>query len=207
MVFESKIIDVSRQAAQEAMTLTATLSATLLLLLLPGPTNALVAAAAATGEFRRLPASIGAVLVAYGLALSLLGLSAGLLTETAPAAAPILKLLASAALIVSAIKLWRADPTSGAAVPTRRIFVMTLINPKALVLAFAILPAGFPSPGLIAGLIAAIAIATAVWGLIGLALGRIGRHYVGTGAINKVTAGVLATFAGALIVTAAVASF
>lgn len=189
------------------MTLPATLSAALLLLLLPGPTNALVAAATATGEIRRLPKTVGAVLVAYGLALSLFGLSAGLLTETAPDAAPILKLLASAALILSAVKLWRADPASGSAVPTRRIFVMTLINPKALVLAFAILPPGLPSPGLVAGTAACIALATAVWGLIGLAFGRIGRHYVGAGVINKVTAGVLATFAGALMVTTAVATF
>lgn len=189
------------------MTLTATLSAALLLLLLPGPTNALVAAATATGEFRRLPASVGAVLVAYGLALSLLGLSANLLTESAPVAAPLLKLLASAALILSAIRLWHADPASGTSVPTRRIFMMTLINPKALVLAFAILPPGLPSPGLFAGITATLAVATTAWGLIGLALGRIGRHYVGAGAINRVTAGVLATFAGALMVTTAVAAF
>lgn len=189
------------------MTLTATLSAALLLLLLPGPTNALVAAATATGELRRLPGAVGSVLVAYGLALSLLGLSAGLLTETAPAAAPALKFLASAALILSAVKLWRADPASGTAVPTRRIFVMTLINPKALVLAFAILPPGLPSLGLVAGTAASIAVATTAWGLIGLALGRIGRRYIGTGAINKVTAGVLAAFAGALMVTTAVAAF
>jgi threonine/homoserine/homoserine lactone efflux protein len=190
-----------------AMTLAATLSAALLLLLLPGPTNALVAAATATGGLRRLPGALGAVLLAYGLALIVLGLSARLLTETAPAAAPVLKILASAALALSAIKLWRADPASGTAVPTRRVFLITLINPKALVLAFAILPPGLPSLALVAGITAAITIATTVWGLIGLALGRIGRHYVGASAINKVTAGVLATFAGALMVTTAVATF
>ena len=189
------------------MTLAATLSAALLLLLLPGPTNALVAAATATGGLRRLPGALGAVLIAYGLALIVLGLSAGLLTETAPAAAPVLKILASAALALSAIKLWRADPASGTAVPTRRVFLITLINPKALVLAFAILPPGVPSPALMAGTAAAITFATTVWGLAGLVIGRLGRRYVGDGVLNKATAGVLAAFAGALMVTTAVAAF
>ncbi|WP_370678060.1 hypothetical protein [Pleomorphomonas sp. PLEO] len=188
------------------MSLAAALSAALLLLLLPGPTNALVAAATATGGLRRLPAVVGAVVVAYGLALTLLGLGAGVLAESAPAAAPLLKLLASAALALSAVKLWRADPASGTAMPTRRVFLITLINPKALVLAFAILPPGLPSPALMAGTIAAIAFATAVWGLVGLAIGRLGRRYVGAGVINRATAGVLAAFAGALMVTTAVAA-
>lgn len=189
------------------MPLATPLSAALLLLLLPGPTNALVAAAVATGGLRRLPGAVAAVLVAYGLALALLGFGATVLTDIAPAAAPFLKLLASAALILSAVKIWRADPASGAAVPTRRVFLITLINPKALVLAFAILPPGLPSPALAAGVAAAIVVATAVWGLIGLILGRLGRRYVGAGVLNRATAGVLAVFAGALMVTTAVAAF
>lgn len=184
----------------------ATLSAALLLMLLPGPTNALVAAATATGGLRRLPAAVGAVLAAYGLALTLLGLGSGLLIHGTPAAVPALKLLAAAALVLSAIRIWRADPVSGTAVSPRRIFVITLINPKALVLAFAILPSGLPSPGMIAGTAAAIILATTVWALIGLLFGRLGRHYVGTGTLNRATAGVLGAFAGALMVTTAVAS-
>ncbi|WP_051229162.1 LysE family transporter [Pleomorphomonas oryzae] len=187
------------------MTLAATLSAALLLLLLPGPTNALVAAATATGGLRRLPGTVAAVVIAYGLALCLLGLGAGLLTETAPVAAPVLKLLASAALILSAVKIWRADP-AGPSVSTHRIFLITLINPKALVLAFAILPPGFPSPILAVGTAAAITVATGIWGLVGIVLGRLGRRYVGAGALNRATAGVLAAFAGALMVTTAVAA-
>ncbi|SCM72218.1 conserved membrane hypothetical protein [uncultured Pleomorphomonas sp.] len=189
------------------MPLAVPLSAALLLLLLPGPTNALVAAATATGGLRRLPGAIGAVLLAYGLALTLLGLGAGLLAETAPAATPVLKLLAAAALVLSAVKIWRADPASGTAVPTRRVFLITLINPKALVLSFAVLPPGLPSPALVGGTAAAIAVATAVWGFAGLVLGSLGRRYVGAGTLNRATAGVLAAFAGALMVTTAVAAF
>lgn len=188
------------------MTVTATLSAALLLLLLPGPTNALVGAAVATGGLRRLPGEVGAVLLAYGLALTLLGLGVGTLINAAPAMVSILKLLASAALILSAIKLWHADPTAGSSVSTRRVFIITLINPKALVLAFAILPPGLPSLALFSGMVAAIAFATLVWGLVGLALGRLGRRYVGAGVLNRATAGVLAAFAGALMVTTAVAA-
>lgn len=188
------------------MTLAATLSTALLLLLLPGPTNALVAAVTAMDGAGRLPGVAGAVLAAYGLALTLLGVSVGTLVEAAPAAAPLLKLLASAALLFSAVKLWRADPAAGTAVPTRRVFVITLINPKALVLAFAILPPGPPSPVLLLGTAASIVLATVVWGLAGLVIGRLGRRYVGTGALNRTTAAVLAAFAGTLMVTTAVAA-
>ena len=188
------------------MSLSAPLSAAFLLLLLPGPTNALVAAAAATDGARRLPGTVGTVLVGYGLALTLLGIGAGLLTDAAPAVAPGLKLLAAAALVLSAVKIWRADPAAGTAVPTRRIFLITLINPKALVLALAILPPGVPSPAQAAGTAAAIAVATAIWGLIGLMLGRLGRRYVGAGMLNRATAGVLAAFASALMVTTAVSA-
>lgn len=189
------------------MTVTATLSAALLLLLLPGPTNALVGATVATDDLRRLPGAAGTVLLAYGLALTLLGLGASTLTDAAPTAAPVLKLLASAGLILSAVKIWRADPSEGTAVPTRRVFLVTLINPKALVLAVAILPPGLPSPALVAGVAGAIAFATAAWGLVGFILGRLGRRYVGAGVLNRATAGVLAAFAGVLMVTTAVAAF
>lgn len=189
------------------MTFAATLSAALFLLLLPGPTNALVAAATATGGAVRLPGALGAVLLAYGLALTLLGLGAGTLTEIAPAASPVLKLLASAALVLSAIKLWRADPAAGTVVSTGRVFLITLINPKALVLAFAILPPGPPQLPLLAGTTAVIVLATAIWGLVGLAIGRFGRRHVGAGTLNRATAAVLAAFAGTLMVTTTVASF
>lgn len=188
------------------MSLATPLSAAFLLLLLPGPTNALVAAATATGGARRLPGTVGIVLVGYGLALTLLGIGASRLTDAAPAVAPGLKLLAAAALVLSAVKIWRADPAAGTAVPTRRVFLITLINPKALVLALAILPPGAPSPALVAGTVGVIAGATAVWGLVGLVLGRLGRRYVGAGLLNRATAGALAAFAGALMVTTAVAA-
>ncbi|WP_053239591.1 hypothetical protein [Pleomorphomonas koreensis] len=178
----------------------APLSAAVLLLLLPGPTNALVAAATATEGLRRLPAALGAVLAAYGLSLTLLGLAAATLSG----AAPILKLLAAAVLALSAVKLWRSGPADGAAVPIARVFLITLVNPKALVLAFVVLPPGAPPP-LLAGLAAAILLATAAWGLLGLVLGRLGRRWAGAEAVNKTTAAVLAAFAGAIMVTTAVA--
>lgn len=177
------------------------LSAALLLLLLPGPTNALVAVATATEGLRRLPKAVAAVLTAYGLSLTLLGLSAAALADAAPTAAPVLKLVASLALALSAVKLWRSDPAAGTAVSTSRIFVITLLNPKALVLGFAILPPGLTPLPLLAGLAAAIAVATAAWGFLGLVLGRLGRRRAGAHAVNRATAAVLGAFAGILVVT------
>lgn len=186
------------------MSITTPLFAAALLLILPGPTNALVAAATATGGVKRLPTALAAVLGAYALSLTLLGLASHLLAETLPVAAPILKLCAAGLLGYSAVKLWRASPTVGVAVPTLRIAMITLINPKALVLAFAILPPGLPSPALAIGLAAVVAGATALWGALGLILGRLGRHYARGDTVNKVTAAVLAGFSATVMVTVAV---
>lgn len=177
------------------------LAAAALLLLLPGPTNALVAAATATGGARRLPTAVAAVVAAYALSLTLLGLASHLLAETLPAVAPVLKIVAAALLAWSAVKLWRTGASTGAVVPTGRIAVITLINPKALVLAFVLLPPGAPSPGLAIGLAAIIAGATALWGALGLVLGRLGRRYAGTAALNRTTAAVLAAFSATVMVT------
>jgi threonine/homoserine/homoserine lactone efflux protein len=116
------------------------------LLSVPGPTNTLLAASGAAVGLRRsmglVPAEIGGYLVAIGC----------LLVVVAPltAASPLLpiaaKFLASIWLAWSALVLWRSGgreiaEASAPATPAR-LFVTTLLNPKALVFAFVIFPQG-----------------------------------------------------------------
>lgn len=141
-----------------------------LLLLAPGPTNTLMALAGAERgigpALRLIPAEIAAYLaVTVPLAVS---------GEAAFAAAPGLRVAinAVAALWVAALALalWRL-PAAGASdvqggVTARRIFVTTLLNPKALVIGLVLLP-GEPIGGrilVLAVLIAAVALAWMAFG-------------------------------------------
>ena len=113
-----------------------------LLLAMPGPTNTLLAASAASVGFRRslrlLPAELGG----YMIAITLYRTAAAPLVAGWPAAAPLLKLLAAAYLIGSSVGLVRRGVAAGhfTTAPMTRVFVTTLLNPKALILALAIFP-------------------------------------------------------------------
>jgi threonine/homoserine/homoserine lactone efflux protein len=159
------------------MALSLFLSAVLALLLAPGPTNTLMALAGAGSGLRRvlrlIPAEIGGYLLAV---LPLAWLGAGLVAQV-PALAPGLKLVAALWVLSLALRLWRR-PVAGDAMPVtaRRVFVTTLLNPKALVFGLVLLPgpadsASAPRLALFLGCVIAVAL---VWGGAGRALGRIG---------------------------------
>ncbi len=116
--------------------------ATLALLALPGPTNALFAAAGASKGIPRSLPLISFAIAGYGVAIGSLmtlfspaGVSSPLLFTT-------LRFGAGAWLVWSAWRLWRLPTQSPASlVVTRaRLFVTSLLNPKALVFASAIFP-------------------------------------------------------------------
>jgi threonine/homoserine/homoserine lactone efflux protein len=118
--------------------------AVLTILAAPGPTNALFAASGAAVGVRRslklLPAAIAGYLVAIAALSGLVGPVAAL----HPLASPAMKGAASLWLFYCALNLWRdvGPGFSGAALPIsiRQVFLTTLTNPKALILAFAIFP-------------------------------------------------------------------
>jgi threonine/homoserine/homoserine lactone efflux protein len=182
------------------------------LLAVPGPTNTLLAASgAAIGPRRSLiliPAEISGYLIAIG----------GLLAIVQPLAAshPLIpvasKLLASAWLAWTAVRLWRDGGAELLTVPApaspARLFLTTLLNPKALIFAFAI----FPQTGLttlapyVAVFAALVAIISAGWILLG---GLIARSAFGTATprrISRIAAIALGVFA-TLIASSAVAAF
>ena len=173
--------------------------ATLALLALPGPTNALLAAAgAAEGPWRSLPllaVATGGYGLSIGLLIAVLGPDGG----SDPLLGAMLRLIAGGWLTWSAIRLWQraaSSPSGGIATPGR-VFVTTALNPKALVFATAI----FPSVASI-GLLAPAAIfilAVAATGSAWIAIGSLAAETPSGGAsprlIARIAALALAGFA------------
>lgn len=124
------------------MTYLAFLSASLALLLAPGPTNTLMGIAGARGGLRSTIRLLPAELAAYFTTiLPLTWLGAGLLSGY-PQAATGLKVLAAVWVMFLAVKLWRmtADREHIGAVSVRRVYVTTVLNPKALIFGLVLLP-------------------------------------------------------------------
>jgi threonine/homoserine/homoserine lactone efflux protein len=151
------------------MTLFETFLACLALLIVPGPTNTLLALAGA--ERQAGPGRLVAtVLGAYALTVVPLTFLGAGLSHTAPAVMTALRLVACLWVVRLALKLWRL-PEPG--VPLHRIgwqevAITTLLNPKALIVGLVILPKAAQPGGAVAVFAAAVALASAVW----LGLGR-----------------------------------
>lgn len=118
------------------------LLAAITLLAAPGPTNALLATggfgAGARGAWRL----VAAVLAGYSASIALFVGVIGPLTRSSHALAFGLRAACAAWLVFLAVSLWRgprAGVTAGAVTPGK-MFVTTLLNPKGMVLAFAVLP-------------------------------------------------------------------
>jgi threonine/homoserine/homoserine lactone efflux protein len=119
------------------------------LLSVPGPTNTLLAASGAAigirSSLRLVPMEILGYLVAIGCLLAVVVP----LTASHPLVPIASKLLASAYLTWSAVQLWRDGGAELMKVPAPaspgRLFLTTLLNPKALIFAVVI----FPHTGLV----------------------------------------------------------
>lgn len=142
------------------------------LLAVPGPTNTLLAVAGASGGFVRALPLLVAETAAYLISSGIMGL------VVAPALAELhwLSVALKAAVVLYmlwlAFALWRYGPSGGAPqVTLQGVFIATLLNPKGLVLALAIVP--WQAPGLwtyFAGLVATIGATGALWIAFGAAL-------------------------------------
>jgi threonine/homoserine/homoserine lactone efflux protein len=114
-----------------------------LLLILPGPTNALLMAAGAGHKLRRALPLIVAELAAYALAITPLLIFHEALGAWRAIGGLVLKSIAIAIILLIAYRLWRARPSGTGEtrlVTMPDVFWMTLFNPKALIFAFAIFP-------------------------------------------------------------------
>lgn len=147
------------------------LFAVLALLLAPGPTNTLIGLAGAQGGRAHAARLIPAELCGYlAMILPLALLGAGMVAQW-PRATALLKGAAALWVLVLAIRLWRAPGKAGGGemVSARRVYLTTMLNPKALIFGLVLLPAPgdaafLPRLGLFALLVALVAL---LWGLAG----------------------------------------
>ena len=151
--------------------------ALLALLLTPGPTNTMIFLSGTDRGFaptlRLLPAEWAAYLL---VAVPLSHLGAQLYTSV-EWARPVIAAAASAWVLYLALRLWghAADNDLGPEVTPARIFVTTLLNPKAGFAGLVLLPAAEGMMLRVVVFSGLIAFAAAVWALAGAALPRRGE--------------------------------
>jgi len=167
------------------------------LLILPGPTNALLATAGARGA-RKALALLPAVLAAYATTVGAVALLVGAGGGASPIAGAAIRMTAAACLVWLGVRIWRragTGPIGGdRSVRRREIYLVTLVNPKAFILALLL-----PLDGRLAGhatvLAAAIAASGLAWLLAGHALARSAPRMVAGGLVERVGAAVIVAFA------------
>lgn len=118
------------------------LFAILALLLTPGPTNTLLALSGASVGFKRSLPLIPAEVAAYLLVTIPLAMVGAELLAQWPQVARLVKFAAAAWVAFLAVKLWRVNAAEAAAgsVTPQRVFITTLLNPKALIIGLTLLP-------------------------------------------------------------------
>ncbi len=155
-------------------------SMSLALLLTPGPTNTLLLVGGAANGFKRSLWLPVAEMLGYLAAIHILAFSIGPFLQASPAAQLVLRLALALYLAWLALRLWRLPQTGmpEQAVTPARVFLVTLLNPKALIFAFIIMPplnggrwaAAVPY---LAGLCGMIASASLCWIALGAGSGRL----------------------------------
>jgi len=124
------------------MTYPVFLFAVVALLLAPGPTNTLVALAGAQSGHRSLWFLLPAELLGYLTMILPAAWFGAMIIESLPSATNVLKLTASVWVMYLAISLWKSGSgiVSDTEVSAKRVFATTALNPKALIVAFVLLP-------------------------------------------------------------------
>ncbi len=113
------------------------------LLLTPGPTNTLMALAGAERGARGASGLIAIETCAYLCVAVPLALAGSGVMVAVPGLLPVVTAAAAAWVLWLAIGMWRsplAARVGSAAVTPRRIFLTTLLNPKALIIGLVLLP-------------------------------------------------------------------
>ena len=173
----------------------------------PGPTNTLLATAGATAGVRRSLPLIAAEAAGYSIAILSLGLALGPMLARLPLLAGALRLAVGLYLLRLAVRLWRhgaARLATGAVVTPRQVFVTTLLNPKAIVFALGVLPFGagpevWP-PYMLGFLLLLVSVALA-WIAAGAMLGEAAGRRGWGGAVPRVGAAAVGSFAILMLVS------
>lgn len=169
----------------------------------PGPTNTLLATSGALSGVRRSLPLVLAEVTGYLLAIGVLVLVLGEILQVHAWLAVTLRLLIAAYLVHAAWGLWQRSESfaeGGRAIGFDRVFVTTLLNPKAIVFAFGVLPLSDPAaPVYVAAFAGFVVLAALAWIAIGAsAAQRVGGRY---GRLApRLAAVVLTLFAGLIAV-------
>lgn len=183
------------------MTAAAFAVAVLALLATPGPTNTLLAASGAAVGVRGSLRLVLAEICGYLLSILLLTGVLGGLVAAYPVVSIGLKLAASLWLTACAVRLWRQAgqgfSAAGATISMRRVFLTTLINPKAFIFALVILPRGdlLDMAPWLAAFSALVVVVATCWIGFGAMIARSAGGLVTPLRIWRSAAVVLATFA------------
>ena len=149
------------------------------LLAAPGPTNTIMALAGA-GPSRSPAGLLAAELAGYAVAIVMSGLLLVPLIAWWPPASVIVKLAVAAYLVFAALRLWRTPLSLNfgvSAIGPRDVFLATLLNPKGLVVAVALLPFHDPSFLLHATMLAVLVGATGLaWFWLGRRIAALSRE-------------------------------
>ena len=170
------------------------------LLATPGPTNTPLAASGAAVGMRRSLGLIPAEVSGYLCSILVLALVLGPVAQSWPLFGSALRVCCGLWLALLAWRHWTAavhDGVEARSVPFGRVFVTTLLNPKGLIFAFAIIPylaEGDPAAALpyLAGLVGLIVAVGTAWIGVGAALTAAGARHRW---VQRVSAAVLGVFA------------
>ncbi len=176
--------------------------ATLALLSTPGPTNTLLATSGAVAGFRRSLPLILAEQAGYAISIALLSLVVLPLVSGSPLVSIGLRLACGAYLVWSAVHLWRegsSQLTRSEPVRFRRVLVTTLLNPKGLIFALAVVPylgerEYLRAAPYLLGLFALIVAVALCWIATGAVIRAGASSRLNAGVIRKAGAGVLGLF-------------
>lgn len=181
------------------------------LLMMPGPTNTLLATAGASVGISRSLHLLGAELCGYLVAITLLRLVLGPIVAEIPVAGVVLRLAVTFYVLHLASMLWRGRPQERRdAAPVRfgHVLLTTLLNPKAIIFAFVLLP--LPAGMLelapwLALLALQIVTAGIAWIAFGVTLGRSVRGLGHPDLINRIGAAALVAVAAVIWLPLAIA--
>jgi threonine/homoserine/homoserine lactone efflux protein len=184
------------------MTLFTFLVASYSLLALPGPTNTLLATSGAGVGFTRSLPLLAAELCGYLAAIALLRLFLGPFVVNSPMAGVILRTVVTVYILYLAALLWHSGSRKlrdGPVVTFGQVLPTTLLNPKAIIFAFLLLPLQ-AGPLELAPWLAVLALqivtAGAAWLAVGAVLGRGARRSAHPHLVNRVGAFALVTVSG-----------
>lgn len=177
--------------------------AVLLLLLTPGPTNTLMMLAGYLGGWRSSTRLIAAEVAGYLVVILPITLLAAPLVAAFPDAFRWMKVIAVAWVLFLSWRLWRSSAASGNArqeVAAWRVFATTVLNPKAPIIAIAVMPQ-LSLPDVIpwiAGFSGLVVLAANMWLAAGAFVARGSGRLLAPRTVQKLAASGLLCFAAIL---------